>query len=181
MAQNQPEATHPSGPCTVLSFFLVVRGRKQRGEWISWPFNTRAVPVLLSPGTSQEKDSSSIWPSLPSSLSFSLCLCLSLVPSLPLLPSVLSPFCPHRRSQASCWGQFHHAGWVCDARGRRARKGKEIAHQLQQGGRSECGDPGGGRQEDVGETRQRQRHHLCPHRHEYGEGGRREGSRKNVM
>lgn len=125
-----------------------------------FPFPSTPEPLLLSSGTSQEKDSSFIWPSLPSSRSLLYSLCLSFLP--------LFHF---RRSQASRWGSFYHAWWVCGTWGGRARKGKEIAHQLQQGGRSECGDAGGGRQEDAGETRQGQRHHLRPHRHEHGERG----------
>lgn len=37
---HQHAATQPTGQFTVISFLLVVRGRKLCGEWISCPFNT---------------------------------------------------------------------------------------------------------------------------------------------
>lgn len=43
---HQTEAVQPTGQFTVLYFLLVVRGRKQRGEWVSCPFNTRACSLI---------------------------------------------------------------------------------------------------------------------------------------
>lgn len=76
---------------------------------------------------------------------------------------------PHRCPQAPHGGQLHYAWWVCPTWSAWTREGEEIAHQFQPGGGPERGDPGGGRQEDAGETWQRQRHHLCSHGHEHGE------------
>lgn len=75
----------------------------------------------------------------------------------------------HRCPQAAHWGPLPDAWRVCHACGAGTREGKEVTHRFQQDGGPECGDPGGGRQEDAGETWQRQRHHLCPHCHEHGE------------
>lgn len=148
-----------------------MRGRKRQREWISCPFNTQNCSLITrhEPGKRQFTQLTLI---AKFSLSLSLCifthtLCLSSLPSIHVRPP--------RRTQASHWEPVRYAWWVCGAWGGRARKGKEITHQFQQGGRSECGDPGGSRQEDAGETWQGQRHHLRPHCHEHGEGGRRQG------
>lgn len=150
-----------------------MKGRKQHREWISCPFNTQAC-TLITRHESGKRQFTHLTLIAKFCLSLSLCifthtLCLSSLPSIHV---------PPRRTQASRWGPVHYAWWVCGARGWRERKGKEITHQFQQGGRSECGDPGGSRQEDAGETRQGQRHYLRPHCHEHGEDGRREGKQE---
>lgn len=93
-------------------------------------------------------------------------LCLHLVtPTLSSLPSST------RCSQTARWGSFHPAWWVCGACSWRDEPSEEVANQFQQGGGTECGDPRGGRQEDAGEARQREHHHLRPNSHEHGEVG----------
>ncbi len=70
----------------------------------------------------------------------------------------------YRYSQASYRGSFCHAWWVWAA-----KPGEALRDYIKQRGRPECGNSGGGRQEDAGETWQRQRHYLCPYCHEHGE------------
>lgn len=142
------------------------------GSSVGSEFPVLSTPehALLTPGTSQDKELIHLTLTAKFSISEYHCLspscCLPL--SVSLLPSFLPlPFCPPRRTQASCWGPLYHAWWVCGTWGGRSREGKKITH-FQQGGRSECGDPGCGRQEDAGETWQGECHHLRPHRYEYG-------------
>lgn len=126
--------------------------------------------ILWSSSKSQEKKNASfIQPSRHFSLSFSFLLSYFLTPFDPP-PFRHSPFKHPRCPQAAHWGPLHYAWRVCHTCGTRwTREGKEVAHRFQQGGGPERGDPGGSRQEDAGETWQRQRHHLCPHCHEHGE------------
>ncbi len=70
----------------------------------------------------------------------------------------------YRYSQASYRGSFCHAWWVWAA-----KPGEALRDYIKQRGCLECGNSGGGRQEDAGETWQRQRHYLCPYCHEHGE------------
>lgn len=77
---HQPEATQPTGKFAVLSFLLVVRGRKQCGEWISCPFNTRACTLIArhEPGKTVH--------SFDPRCQVSLSLCLSLPHNLSVSP-----------------------------------------------------------------------------------------------
>lgn len=134
----------------------------QRG--VNFLTNKTPDALFLSPGVSPERVSSFIWPTLLILSPLSLCPPHN-SHSLSSLPSSA------RCSQTARWGSFHPAWWVCSTCRWGDEQSEEVPYQFQQGGGTECGDPCGGWQEDAGETRQRERHHLRPNSHEHGEVG----------
>ena len=79
------------------------------------------------------------------------------------IPSKCSPV-PCRCPQASHRGHLSQVWWV-----REHRAAQKISWKVTEG--PQRGDPCGSRQENGGQARQGQRHHIHPHGHEHGKGG----------